>query len=204
MKLKVCGMKYYDNITEVANLQPDYFGFIFYEKSARYFNGTIPEIPETIKKVGVFVNATVEEIIEKVNKYNLQAVQLHGNESPEFCEMLRPLNIKIIKVFSIKDTFDFSILKSYELVCDYYLFDTKGKLPGGNGYTFNWNVLKDYPSAKPFFLSGGIGLEENENLQKFLKTKASKKCHAIDVNSKFETEPGLKIIELLKKFKSQV
>jgi phosphoribosylanthranilate isomerase len=84
------------------------------------------------------------------------------------------------------------------------LFDTKGKLPGGNGYTFNWNVLKDYPSAKPFFLSGGVGLEENENLQKFLKTKASKKCHAIDVNSKFETEPGLKIIELLKKFKSQV
>ena len=112
--------------------------------------------------------------------------------------------IEIIKVFSIKDTFDFSVLKPFESVCDYYLFDTKGKLPGGNGYAFNWNVLKDYPSDKPYFLSGGIGLEETENLQDFLKTEASNKCYAIDVNSKFEIEPGLKNIDLLKKFKSQL
>ena len=220
-------MKYQDNITEVASLQPDYLGFIFYEKSTRYFNGTIPEIPETIKKVGVFVNATLEEIIEKINKYHLQAVQLHGNESPEFCKELKRFchsaldaestkkneilnqvqhdnTIEIIKVFSIKDTFDFSVLKPFESVCDYYLFDTKGKLPGGNGYAFNWNVLKDYPSDKPYFLSGGIGLEETENLQDFLKTEASNKCYAIDVNSKFEIEPGLKNIDLLKKFKSQL
>jgi len=204
MKLKVCGMKYKDNITEVASLQPNYLGFIFHNKSARYFNGTIPKLPKTVKKVGVFVDASINEIIEKVNKYNLQAVQLHGNESSEFCKNLNSLNIEIIKVLSIKDTFDFSILNPYESVCDYYLFDTKGQLPGGNGYAFNWNVLKDYPSDKHYFLSGGIGLEETENLQDFLKTEASNKCYAIDVNSKFEIEPGLKNIELLKKFKSQL
>jgi len=197
-------MKYQDNIAEVASLQPDYLGFIFYEKSARYLNGIIPELPEAIKKVGVFVNATLEEINEKVNKYSLQAVQLHGNEAPEFCKKLKSLDIEIIKVFSIKDTFDFSVLKSYESFCDYFLFDTKGKLPGGNGYAFNWDVLNNYPSEKPFFLSGGIGLEEIENLQNFFKTKASKKCHVIDVNSKFEIEPGLKSIELLKKIKSRL
>ncbi|HMC01616.1 MAG TPA: phosphoribosylanthranilate isomerase [Flavobacteriaceae bacterium] len=224
MKLKVCGMKYHDNITEVAGLQPEYLGFIFYEKSARFFNKIIPELPEKIKKVGVFVNASIEEINQKVTKYNLQAVQLHGEESPEYCRNLKlnchsaldtesskkskmlnqvqhDTNIEIIKVFSIKDTFDFSVLKPYESVCDYFLFDTKGKLPGGNGYAFNWGVLKNYPSDKPYFLSGGIGLDETENLQEFLKTDASKKCHVIDVNSKFEIEPGLKDIELLKNFK---
>ncbi len=219
--LKVCGMKYQDNIQQVAALQPDYLGFIFYDKSARHFNSIIPNLPESIKRVGIFVNANLDEVIEKIKTHNLQAVQLHGDESAEYCEALKKRHsefiseshhenlkqvlidktIEIIKVFSIKKEFNFDVLKPYEAVCDYFLFDTKGKLPGGNGYTFDWNVLKNYPSTKPFFLSGGIGLEEVENLKQFQQSKASKYCYAIDVNSRFEIEPGLKNIELLKKFK---
>ena len=212
-------MKYQENIAEVATLQPDYLGFIFYEKSSRYFNGTIPELPESIKKVGVFVNASLEEIINKVMTHDLQAVQLHGEESAEFCNSLRcqfehldsarhklcrelvsGSHPTIIKVFSIKDTFDFSILKPYESVCDYFLFDTKGQNPGGNGYVFDWSVLKNYPSTKPYFLSGGIGLDEVDNIMSFLRRQESKYCKVIDVNSRFEIEAGLKDIEKLKSF----
>ncbi|MET2986163.1 phosphoribosylanthranilate isomerase [Aureibaculum conchae] len=207
MRLKICGMKYHENIIEVAALQPDYMGFIFYDKSPRNFEGTLPDLAKTIKKVGVFVNASIDEVISKIERYNLQAVQLHGEESPEFCKALKRHPefisgsvLEIIKVFSIKDKFDFSILKPYESVCDYFLFDTKGKNPGGNGYTFNWSVLRDYPSTKPYFLSGGIGLEEIEKLETFLKSDASRHCQVIDVNSKFEIEAGLKDVEKLKKF----
>jgi len=220
-------MKYQDNIEDVAALQPDYLGFIFYEKSSRFFDGEIPELPDTIKKVGVFVDEQVEFISRQIGTHSLSAIQLHGHESPEMCRLLQstgvkvikvfsiknefdfsvlsPLlqstGVKVIKVFSIKNEFDFSVLSPYEEVCDYFLFDTKGKLPGGNGYTFNWALLKNYPSTKPFFLSGGIGLEESENLKEFLQSKASKYCYAIDVNSKFEIEPGLKDIGLIQEFK---
>lgn len=200
------------NTLEVATLDPDYLGFIFWEPSKRYFEGTIPRLPASIKKVGVFVDAPLEAILKKVDTYDLQAVQLHGNESPEFCNDLKTINndrskaleessIEIIKVFSIKDDFDFSILTPYENVCDYFLFDTKGKLPGGNGFTFSWEVLKNYPSTKPYFLSGGIGLDEIEKIREFQQRPESKYCHAIDVNSKFESEPGLKDIKKLKEFK---
>jgi phosphoribosylanthranilate isomerase len=204
MKLKICGMKYPDNIDQVAALQPDYLGFIFYEKSARYFDSVIPNLSKTIKKVGVFVDANLEEVIENIKKHNLQAVQLHGNESPEYCKTLKTEDIEIIKVFSIKNEFNFEVLKPYELVCDFYLFDTKGKLPGGNGYTFNWNVLHTYPSTKPFFLSGGIGLNEIEKIKEFQQSETSKYCYAIDVNSKFEIEPGLKNIKKLNEFRNKL
>uniref|UniRef100_UPI0040478E95 phosphoribosylanthranilate isomerase n=1 Tax=Mariniflexile sp. TaxID=1979402 RepID=UPI0040478E95 len=222
-------MKYQDNIQQVAALQPDYLGFIFYDKSARHFNSIIPNLPESIKRVGIFVNANLDEVIEKIKTHNLQAVQLHGDESAEYCEALKKRHsefiseshhenlkqvlidktIEIIKVFSInpdshRDEFNFGVLKPYEGVCDYFLFDTKGKLPGGNGFSFDWNVLNNYPSTKPFFLSGGIGLEEVENLKQFQQSKASKYCYAIDVNSKFEIEAGLKNIEKLKIFKDTV
>lgn len=220
MKLKVCGMKL--NTAEVAALRPDYLGFIFWESSSRFFDGEIPELPDHIQKVGVFVDASVEEIIDKIKKYDLQAVQLHGNESPEFCNALRvksstplvrsnavkiPLaetTLKIIKVFSIKDNLDFSLLKPYEEVCDYYLFDTKGKLPGGNGYAFNWSVLKNYPSTKPYFLSGGIGLEDADAIKEFRKRPECKYCYALDVNSRFEIEAGLKDVERLKKLRQKL
>lgn len=204
MKLKICGMKYQDNINEVAALQPDFLGFIFHEPSRRHFDGRIPELSEDIKKVGVFVDETVEFISNKIEKHKLNVVQLHGHESPEICSLLKTSGVKVVKVFSIKDTFDYSVLEPYEGVCDYFLFDTKGKLPGGNGYTFNWSVLEAYPSSKPFFLSGGIGLDQIENLKQFQKSTASKYCYAIDVNSQFEIEPGFKNIEQLKKLKSQL
>ena len=197
MKLKICGMKYPENILEVSELLPDFLGFIFWEKSSRYFDGEIPEIAKSIKKVGVFVNATLEEISFKIKKYDLNVIQLHGNESPEFCEKLKKENIEIIKVFSVNDDFDFSLLKPFENTCNYFLFDTKGKLPGGNGITFNWQILQQYKLTKPIFLSGGIGLDEIENIKKL-----NLPIYAIDVNSKFEIEAGLKNIELLKNFKN--
>ncbi|WP_394751206.1 phosphoribosylanthranilate isomerase [Spongiimicrobium salis] len=218
MKLKVCGMKYEGNIGDVAKLQPDYLGFIFWKNSKRFFEGPMPQLPEHIKKVGVFVDATIEEVYVHVKKYNLQAVQLHGKESPAYCKALQELAtssktidddlktpaFEIIKVFSIKDDFDFCQLEAFEEVCDYFLFDTKGKLPGGNGYTFNWAVLENYPSTKPYFLSGGIGLQELDNIKAFLQTPASKYCHVIDVNSQFEVEPGLKNIMALEEFRKTV
>jgi phosphoribosylanthranilate isomerase len=199
MKLKICGMKHPENMLEVGSLLPDYMGFIFWEKSARYFDGEMPNLPKSIKKVGVFVNATSEEILDKIKKHDLQAIQLHGSETVEFCESLKkntPKLIDIIKVFSILDTFDFAELKPFEDVCDFFLFDTKGKLPGGNGTAFDWKVLKNYPSTKPFFLSGGIGMDNMEAIKEISKTNLP--LYAIDVNSKFEIEPGLKNVELLK------
>jgi phosphoribosylanthranilate isomerase len=204
LKLKVCGMN--KNITEVAGLRPDYLGFIFWEPSSRFFKEGIPPTHHGIKKVGVFVDERVLIIAEKVKTYDLLLVQLHGNESPAFCDQLKRHipHIKIIKVFSIKNDFDFDQLKHFEDVCDFYLFDTKGKLPGGNGYRFNWEVLKNYPSTKPYFLSGGISLNELESIKDFVKRPEAQYCHALDVNSKFEIEPGLKNIEELKKFQEVI
>jgi len=202
MKLKICGMKYPENILEVGALLPDYMGFIFWEKSARYFNGEIPELIKTVKKVGVFVNQSQEEILEKVQKYNLQAVQLHGNETVEFLSELNkelPTKVQIIKAFSADNDFDFEVLKPYEAVCDYFLFDTKGILPGGNGTTFDWTILKKYKSEKPFFLSGGIGINELKAIEEI--SKSNLPIYAIDVNSKFEIEPGLKNKNLFSNFK---
>ncbi len=204
MKLKVCGMKYKDNILNIAKLNPDFMGFIFYKNSPRYFNSVIPELPNNIKKIGVFVNSTLDYIKGIVQKHNLQGVQLHGSESPELCQQLKALNCIVIKVFSVKDTFNFNTLEPYENVCDYYLFDTKGKQPGGNGYAFDWSILKKYSSIKPFFLSGGIGLNQMDSLQSFLKRPEAMFCHALDLNSKFETNLGLKNTEKLKAFKDQL
>ncbi|WP_027067874.1 phosphoribosylanthranilate isomerase [Maribacter sp. Hel_I_7] len=205
MKLKICGMKL--NTTEVAQLRPDYLGFIFWEHSSRFFEGEMPNLPHTISKVGVFVDADHTYVVEMVKQHQLQGLQLHGHESPEYCTMIafdlkkENQKVDIIKVFSIKEEFDFGILKPYEGVCNYFLFDTKGKLPGGNGYTFDWSVLKNYPSTKPYFLSGGIGLNNLDKITEFMKLPESKYCYAIDVNSQFELEPGLKNIDELQKFK---
>lgn len=196
VKLKICGMKH--NIAEVASLQPDYMGFIFYEKSPRNFTATPPNLSTSIKRVGVFVDATLEDISEKIKTFNLDVVQLHGDETPELCQALS--GVETWKVFSIKDSFDFSHLAPYEAVVDKFLFDTKGKEKGGNGYAFNWSVLEGYCFTKPFILSGGIGLAEIARVQQILKTELP--IYAIDVNSKFEQAPGLKDINQLTKFMS--
>jgi phosphoribosylanthranilate isomerase len=199
MKLKICGMKFSENILKVGSLLPDFMGFIFWEKSSRYFDGEMPILPQTIKKVGVFVDESIEIIQSKIEKYDLDCIQLHGTESVAYCQKLKEIPIEIIKVFSVKDNFDFEILNNFESVCDYFLFDTKGELPGGNGTTFDWNILKKYPSIKPFFLSGGIGIEEIKLLKEI-----NLPVYAIDVNSKFETESGLKNRKLLQSFQSQI
>jgi len=195
-KLKICGMNH--NIAEVAALQPDYMGFIFYEKSSRNFTGASPILSPSVKRVGVFVDASLEDISEKIKTYHLDVVQLHGDETPELCQSLS--DIEVWKVFSIKDSFDFNRLIPYEKVVDKFLFDTKGKEKGGNGYTFDWSVLDGYHSTKPIILSGGIGLDEIESLQQIFKRDLP--IHAIDVNSKFELSPGMKNIEQLAKFKN--
>ncbi|NCT08877.1 MAG: phosphoribosylanthranilate isomerase [Flavobacteriia bacterium] len=221
MKLKVCGMKFTENIQQVAALQPDYLGFIFYEKSKRNFEGIIPTFPKIIKKTGVFVNEYLEIVVSLAEEYQLEAIQLHGEESVEYIKELKSQIelsqelyqseksklgkkkiVEIIKVFGIKDQFDFDILKPFLEVVDYFLFDTKGNEKGGNGIHFNWQLLKNYPFSKPFFLSGGIGLDDVEKLQEILQSNLP--IYGLDVNSKFEIEPGKKNIELLKKFKNNV
>lgn len=206
IRLKVCGMKY--NTQEVAALQPDYLGFIFYDKSKRDFGKLeIPKMPSSIKKVGVFVDADLAFAQASITNHHLDVVQLHGSESAAFIQLLkkeveasgasRPL--QWWKVFGIKDQFDFTALAPYEGLVDAFLFDTKGKEKGGNGYTFDWRVLKNYTSSTPIILSGGIGIEEVERVKEILATQLP--IIAVDVNSKFEIAPGKKNIEELEKFK---
>tara|TARA_X000000950_G_scaffold279829_1_gene373251 strand:- start:1938 stop:2555 length:618 start_codon:yes stop_codon:yes gene_type:complete len=203
MKIKICGMKLTSNIIEVSKINPDYMGFIFWEKSKRFFNGTIPSISENIKKTGVFVNSPISFILNKIKKHDLNAVQLHGDESIDFCKKIKLLtDIEIIKVFKVNDNFNFNKILSFDKVCDYYLFDTKGKLPGGNGFRFDWEILKKYPYKKKFFLSGGIGLLDINNLKKILKLNLP--IHAIDVNSKFELRNEIKNVNDLSNFKKQL
>lgn len=197
-------MKYVENLKSIADLQPDYMGFIFYENSKRNFEGVIPKLPKGIKKTGVFVNEFLEIVVSLTEEYQLEALQLHGDESVAYIEELKShlSKVEIIKVFGIKDSFDFSVLQPYVDVVDYFLFDTKGKERGGNGVKFDWSVLKSYPLEKPFFLSGGIGLEEMDEVKKIKSSGLP--VYAVDINSRFETEPGLKNIKDVKKFKESV
>lgn len=202
MKVKVCGMKYEDNIMSVSGLKPDYMGFIFYQRSKRNFDGPLPLIDKGIKKVGVFVNEDFETIRDYVHKYQLDAIQLHGDESAVECARIKREmpGLELIKAFAMSGSFEFGQLEAYLTNCDYFLFDTKGKERGGNGTLFDWTILEDYTYQKPFFLSGGIGLDEIAALKKFLKSDSAVNCQVIDVNSKFEIEPGLKNTEELKTF----
>ena len=202
MRLKVCGMRELENISALSELDPNYIGFIFWSESSRFVDKKTPPLDKKIIKTGVFVDATFDYILNKIKDHQLDAVQLHGQESCSYCKVIKDYGLKVIKSFSLKNTFDFNTLEDYENSCDYYLFDTKGKLPGGNGFTFDWKILNEYPSEKPFFLSGGIGVDNLNEIKKLVKTKLP--IHAIDVNSKFETIPGNKNIELLKKFKKEI
>ena len=202
MRLKVCGMRELENISALSELDPNYIGFIFWSESSRFVDKKTPLLDKKIIKTGVFVDATFDYILTKIKDHQLDAVQLHGHESFSYCKVIKDYGLKVIKSFSIKNTFDFNTLEDYENSCDYYLFDTKGKLPGGNGFNFDWKILNEYPSQKPFFLSGGIGVDNLNEIKKLVKTKLP--IHAIDVNSKFEIAPGNKNIELLKKFKKEI
>jgi phosphoribosylanthranilate isomerase len=202
VKLKVCGMRETKNIAALSALQPDYMGFIFWAPSRRYVSEATPTLNKGIKKTGVFVDASLDYIQNTIETHQLQAVQLHGGESPQYCKLIQGFDVEVIKAFSIKDKFDFTTLTPYQDCCNFFLFDTKGALPGGNGYTFDWRILNDYPAKKPFFLSGGIGLENTAQIKALLKTDLP--LYAIDVNSKFETAPGVKEIEKITQFKNEL
>lgn len=202
MKLKICGMKYNDNISLISKLNPDYIGFIFYNKSKRFLDDEpIPEVNKNIKKVGVFVDPDIEYLNFIIKKYNLDLVQLHGNETSDFISQIR--DVKIIKAFSINKNFNFNIIENY-MTCDYFLFDTKGKLPGGNGISFDWKILTNYKFTKPYFLSGGIGLHNIKELKDFFSSTISKHCFAVDINSHFEIEYAKKDYQLIKNFKNEL
>lgn len=201
MKLKVCGMQETENIAALASLQPDYMGFIFWEPSKRYCTTVPTDIAKHIKKVGVFVDETTKQIKEKVKLFGLDAIQLHGDESPRQCAAL--LNLcEVIKAFRIGPDFDFKTLNPYQDHCTYFLFDTQGPLPGGNGTAFDWKLLAGYTLDTPFFLSGGIGLGHVEAIAEIRKRNLP--IHALDINSQFESKPGVKKIEKIEKFKQLV
>ena len=197
-------MKFTENIEQVSGLYPDYMGFIFYEKSKRNFEGVIPKLPKSIKKTGVFVNEYPEIVISLVEEYQLEAIQLHGDETVTYIKQLKTHlpSVEIIKVFGIKDEFNFDVLTPFLPLVDYFLFDTKGKERGGNGVQFDWSVLEAYPYEKPFFLSGGIGLKDLLAIQKIIDSNVP--IYALDINSKFEIEPGLKNINEVKTFKNKL
>jgi phosphoribosylanthranilate isomerase len=187
MKLKVCGMKFSENISEIESLKPDFMGFIFYKKSKRFFNESKLILNDKINRVGVFVNQEINEVIDYIKKYKLDYVQLHGEEDVRYCLSIKSI-CKVIKVFKIDDTFNFDKVKKFENVSDYYLFDTKTNLHGGSGKKFNWEILKNYNSKKYFFLSGGISENDIEEIKKIRKIYP---IIGIDINSKFEL-PNLK------------
>lgn len=194
LKIKICGTREPANIQAIIQLPIDYIGFIFYSKSARYVNQFIAtNVPEHIKKVGVFVNSTLEEIKEKVEQFSLQSVQLHGDESPEFCKQVQSLGVETIKAFGIDDNFNWRTIAAYEPVVDVFLFDTKSDQYGGTGQSFNWDKLQENPYQKPFLLSGGISLDNIHEAANF----NDERLLGLDLNSKFETSPALKNINLL-------
>ncbi|MBK8501480.1 MAG: phosphoribosylanthranilate isomerase [Saprospiraceae bacterium] len=197
MIFKVCGMKYQDNIEDLQRLEPDWIGFIFYERSARYIADP-PDLSEiTAKKIGVFVDAEDAFIIRKIKTFLLNGIQFHGIETPEVCATYRKRNLLVIKSFSVDRYFDFALTDPYEGHCDYFLFDTKGIVPGGTGKSFDWTLLERYQGETPFLLSGGINPDSVEALKLF----AHPKWAGIDINSQFEIDPGFKNIELIQNFK---
>lgn len=203
VKLKVCGLKFPENISEVIALEPDYLGFIFYPESKRYIADLDPEIikkvPEEIKTTGVFVDEKLETVLEKVTTYGLKAVQLHGSESPAYCRKIQKV-AEVIKAFGIDESFDFDRLDDYYDSADYFLFDTRTPEHGGSGKSFNWRILEKYQLIKPFFISGGIGLDNISELPGI----NDERLYAVDVNSKFEIEAGLKDITRLNEFKDKM
>ncbi|MFN0292006.1 phosphoribosylanthranilate isomerase [Pedobacter helvus] len=200
LKIKVCGMKQAANIAAVAELRPDYLGFIFYRKSPRYISEVSAElikyVPQQIKTVGVFVDEDLETLKALVANHALKAVQLHGNETVDFCKQIKQMGVEVIKAFGIHADFDFSVLEDYETVVDYFLFDTQTAAHGGSGKVFDWTLLNNYQLNKPYFLSGGIDLQHTNQIKEI----KDERLFAVDINSKFEIEPGLKNVDKLKAF----
>jgi len=210
MKIKVCGMREPENIQALAALPVQMVGFIFHAKSPRFAGKKLVPwlareggVLEGKKRVGVFVNSEIEDVLNHVHDFELDFVQLHGSESPEYCQLLRNLwestsmrKAKLIKAFHVDEHFDFDLASAYTPYCAYFLFDTKGQEYGGTGERFDWKLLEKYHGVTPFLLSGGIGPESVGPIQAFRHPQ----LYGLDINSRFELEPGLKDIEQIAQF----
>ena len=208
MRVKVCGITQVDQLSILPELGAAFAGLIFYPKSPRYVlrHMTTSQIKKegNTNKVGVFVNASIEEVLQMVDECRLHMVQLHGDETPRYCEKLADY-ISVVKAFRISETDNVNWrIKEYKDVCDMFMFDTEGAGYGGTGKKFNWDTLKDIVIGKPYFLSGGIEPVDVQKLKEFESRPEAKGLFAIDINSKFEILPGVKDTDLIKNFTNQL
>jgi len=201
MKIKICGLTKFNNMEELVGLNPDFMGLIFYKQSPRYIYNSnhIEQIQKfkSVSKVGVFVNEDLSIVKEKIIEFNLNFIQLHGDEDIEYIKNI-PKNVGIIKAIKIKNREDISSASLYKNNCDFILFDTATINMGGSGTKFNWEWLNDYNQETPFLLAGGISLNDIEEIIEL--KKRNKKFAGVDLNSKFEIQAGIKNIENLKQF----
>ncbi|MCC8061837.1 MAG: phosphoribosylanthranilate isomerase [Rikenellaceae bacterium] len=201
MKIKVCGMRNPENIAQVAALEPDYMGFIFYKRSPRYAASLDPDIldttlPSSVRRAGVFVDAPLSEMLRTAERYKLNTLQLHGAEPPQTCAKLRKAGFEIVKAFGVERGADLLKTVHYESCCDLFLFDTRTPGHGGSGNRFDWRILDAYGGRTPFLLSGGISALDAENILSLYHPS----LYGADLNSRFEIEAGLKNTELLERF----
>ena len=204
MRVKVCGMTQLDQIDRLEEIGATFAGMIFYPKSPRYVlrHLTTAQIKKEnkINKVGVFVNASTDHVLQMVDECRLHMVQLHGDESPKYCEKIADY-ISVVKAFRLSDNDHIEwMIKPYMGVCDMFLFDTEGAGYGGTGKKFNWEILQGSTIGKPFFLSGGIQPDDTQKLKAFAQEPVANALFAIDINSKFEVSPGVKDMGKVKKF----
>jgi phosphoribosylanthranilate isomerase len=204
LKVKVCGLNEPGNIVKIADLSPDFMGYIFYQGSKR-FVGTEPDFlsmhkPQDILITGVFVDEALQVMIKSIVYYSLDAVQLHGIEDPGFCTKLKETGVIIVKAFEVNERLNFRNLLPFMECCDYFLFDTGTGGKGGSGQKFDWSRLKDYDLGKPFFLSGGIGPDDAKEIKKI----SHPDLFAVDINSRFEISPGIKDVEKVKNFINEI
>lgn len=208
MRIKVCGMTQIEQVEQLPDLGVTFAGFIFYPKSPRYVfrHLTSSQIRKVnnINKVGVFVNASIEEVLLMVDECRLHMVQLHGDESPKYCERIADY-VSVVKAFRLSDNDSIDWMTNpYQDFSDMFMFDTMGAGYGGTGKKFDWNLLKGSNIGKPFFLSGGIQPEDTKALKEFTDDPVAKALFAIDINSKFESSPGIKDMEKVAKFVGEV
>jgi phosphoribosylanthranilate isomerase len=197
LKVKICGMKEPQNIKEISILNPDYLGFIFYDKSPRYMDKNPDAIPETdAKRVGVFVNSDIETIIKKAREFKLNTIQLHGDESPKFCSTITELGYEVFKAFRVDDSMSKKNIQEYKGTCSAFLFDANTVQYGGSGNKFNWDKLDELADVDKFFLSGGINKDDVDEIKKLNYANLV----GVDLNSRFEIKPGVKDVNMLKEF----